>query len=227
MLAAMVAIMGVAGVSRAALYDPGFTGNVKTAQWTNLGTNGGWASNGFGSSVNWALSPNIGTGVTIQKTSGYAEMATGSIYYSFGSDPFDFTSANTQLVVVDTSPVSGLTTVLLQFEIGNNGTATFYNGVLPRLSYNGGSQEISASVVTTNQVGTVDFGAFTGTIVDYALEFDVGPMGVSSYAIDWTGVDHDTIYAVRVDETDAPTVPEPATASLVGVAAVAVGLRRR
>lgn len=218
-------------------------GNTQSDAWTasslTAAANPGYGS--FPGSGTWPapIQSNVGGDAYLSKisngTGGGPYPASGSMY--FGGFSGDFNVDGGTLSVTDSSPVANLQTVVFQIEIGEASTYDFYNGVLPTLSYNGGSQMLTANYVSLSQVfnGTVEMP--TGTeplyINTWGLQWDLSGISeeITAFSISFTGVQHAQLYSMRLDQSDTFTqaVPEPSTYALF---AIAVGfmcwhLRRR
>lgn len=202
--------------------------------WTSslsAGQNPGYPSfPGSGSWNNPIVSKQGSTGhdAALSKIAGNAFPSGSSLY--FGS----FTTSGDVLggtVSVSDNTPSGLTNVVFQIEIGEQGGYDFFNGVLPVLNYNKGSQALEADSHTIlHQIDDGTFDAPTGPepiyINSYLLQWDLSGITdpITSFSIDFSGVIHSQVYALRLDQS---VVPEPATAGLLAGAAGLLMLRRR
>lgn len=141
------------------------------------------------------------------------------------------------LRVSDAAPLIGVRTVVFQIEINNPFGHSFYNDVLPVLSFT--AEGGLTSGVTASYVAMVDSEPaepFMGNEVTrdtWALQWDL-PEGVTEFSIDWSSVQHAQIYALQLDQGTGvaqgsvlpPAVPEPTTLALA-VAGALVAVRRR
>ena len=159
--------------------------------------------------------------------------ASGSIYYGgFSGDP---NIDGGKLSVTDTTPLAGIANIVFQIQIGEAATHDFYNDVLPTLKYNGTT---AAGTPTTKVIekyfnGTVTMptGEEPLYINTYLMQWDVSSLGpITDFTIDWNGVQHAQVYALRLDQSTAfssVNVPEPGAAGLLSLAAVPLLKRRR
>lgn len=235
-----VASMSLAFTLHAAPVAIDLDGNTQNDGWTNSSLTS--VSAGFGSfpgSSPWPnpIQSNVGGDASLNKTAngtgGGPYPASGSIY--FGGFSGDVNNNGGTLAVTDSTPVANLQTVVFQVEIGEAWTYDFYNGVLPTLSYNGGSQMLAADYISLSQV-------FTGTVTmpsgeeplylnTYGLQWDLSGIGetITSFTISFTGVQHAQLYSLQLDQSDTFTqaVPEPSTYALMALAGAFVCWRLR
>ena len=213
-------------------------GNTQTDGWTSFNS----TSAGFGSfpgSSPWPvpIQSNVGGDATLMKTAngtgGGPYPASASIY--FGGFSGDVNNDGGRLAVTDSTPIANLQTVVLQVEIGEAWTYDFYNGVLPTLSYNGGSQMLTADYISLSQVynGTVTMptGEEPIYINTYGLQWDLSGVSeaITSFTISFNGVQHAQLYSLQLDQSDTMTqaVPEPSTYALMALAGAFVLWRMR
>jgi PEP-CTERM motif len=236
-------------VPGASIVDPGLSGNIDSDVWTNAGLTGA-ANPGYGGFPGTSAWPG-----PIQSSQGgdaglvkVANGAGGGVYpissglYFGGVSSVGNTLGGT-LAVQDATALAGLANVVFQIQIGEALGYDFFNHALPVLSYNGGSQNLAATVwQVTDQTPNGTFpvpGGGTAPIYinTYLLQWDLsGISGITDFSISFSGVQHGQVYALRLDQSDvygnggtAPAVPEPASLALLGcgVAALFVKLRKR
>lgn len=239
---ASIILLGAIGASagsmaHAALIDPALPGNTQYDAWSpisnvefpNRGSfpgGGAWAGGDMGSNAS-------GSGdAVITKVSGNAYVATGSIYFgSFANQPNGYAGT---IAVSDATPVSGLSNLVLQIEIGEANGYDFFNQVLPTLNYNGGGQALAAT--TAQIIDQVQNGTFTNPetneeepifVNTWLLQWNLTGIvdAITSFSIPVNGVHHAQIYAVRLDQSDQ--LPEPASLSLLGAGLVLMMRRLR
>jgi len=243
-------IAGFAGTAAFAgtITDPELAGLTQHDEWTTAGltsaANPGYG--GFPGTGAWpgSIASTEGGDAELFRTAGGVGggplPAGGSLY--FGGFSGDQNTFGGSLSIVDFSPVGGLANVVFQIQIAEALGNDFYDDVLPTLSYNGGSQNLTASYATiTDQVENGTFespvGPQTIYINTHLLQWDLsGISGIADFAINFSAVQHAQIYGMRVDQSDvfaslAPTaaVPEPTSVSLLvcGLAAVLYKTRKR
>lgn len=160
--------------------------------------------------------------------------ASGSIYY--GGFNADLNYDGGKLSVTDITPVAGVKNVVFQIQIGEAWTYDFYNDVLPTLKYNG-SASAGAPAYTTlveqfyNGTVAMPTGDEAVYINTWLLQWDVSSLGaISDLTVEWNGVQHAQIYAIRLDQSDefsAVTVPEPGIAGLLSLGLIPLMRRKR
>ena len=161
------------------------------------------------------------------KIAGSAYPGSASIYSGGMSSEANHYGAS--FTVADATPVANLANVVLQIEIAPNAGFDFFDGTLPILNYNGGSQAIEATLagITGTDVG----GSFGGSTTDtnlYLLQWDLSSEGgISDFEITFSNVQHAQIYAMQLDQSDsylalpASLVPEPSSTALASIAGLA------
>ena len=238
-----IAGVSLAFTAYAAPIPIALSGNTQNDGWTNpaltAAANPGYGS--FPGSGAWPapIQSNVGGDAYLSKvsngTGGGPYPASGSIY--FGGFSGDANVNGGTLSVTDATPLANLQTVVFQIEIGEASTYDFYNGVLPTLSYNGGTQFLTADYVSLSQVfnGTVEMPTGTEPIYinTYALQWDLSGISetISTFSISFSGVQHSQVYSMQLDQSDTMTqaVPEPSTYALMalGAGVVCWHLRRK
>lgn len=227
-------------VPGASLVNPGLSGNTSFSAWTSLnaGTYPGFGA--FPGTGAWpsSLNPNVAgsgsakLGKVANGAGGGPYVASGSIYFGGFSSTVNFFGGT--LAVSNATPLTNLSNIVFQLQIGEAWTYDLYNHVLPVLSYNGGAQNIAAtySAVTEkydNGTVTMPTGEETVYINTYMLQWDLSALGpISSYSIAFSGVQHAQVYSARVDESDVYSrIPSAGSLALFGVAGLASVRRRR
>lgn len=137
--------------------------------------------------------------------------------------------------VTDTSPVPNLRNVIFQVQIGEAQTHDFFSGLLPTLSYNGGSQNLaSAGDFLIDQFfnGTVTMPTGPEPLYNntYLLQWDLSAIAgtITDFTIAFSGVQHSQVYGMALHQSDiyAP-VPAPSAFALLGLGGLALIRRRR
>jgi len=208
-------------VPGAALVNPGLTGVTEYNGWVGL-TNSNYSGYpmfpGFGP---WGapLGPNqTGSGSAgIYKvsdgTTGGPFPSSSSMY--FGGVTSVINAYGGTLSVTDLSPVAGVKNVVLQIQIGEAWTYDFFNHVLPKLNYNGGTQALaptSAVVIEKYYNGTVEMpsGLEDVYINTYLIQWDLSTLpGITDFSLTFDGAEHAQLYAVQLDQSDTYTVVDP------------------
>lgn len=157
------------------------------------------------------------------KTSGAGYVGNGSIYSSAaGSFSLSSTAAS----------LDDVNTVIFQLDAGLNDTWTNY---IPTLSYNGGSQALTADYTgLTNGNFTSEFGGETIYSSNLLYQWDLGGIGdtITEYVINYDVVAHTQTYALQLDSSEAilsgSVIPESGTYALcAGIVALAGCVVRR
>ncbi|MFT3802091.1 MAG: PEP-CTERM sorting domain-containing protein [Burkholderiaceae bacterium] len=240
------------------------SGDVSNNAWVNLsafpqnGVSGLTGTGGFPGSTMWApqasqVNSSSGSvsaselgGATLNKLSngagGSGAYAAGSSIY-YGGFSAEINNNGGTLAVVDSTPLSGLSTVVLQVGIGEAWGYDFYNHALPTLSLTTASGTTTvASNLRYNDVlekfdnGTVDMptGPEQVYINQYALQWDLsGYSDIQSFSVSFNGVQHAQLYGLTLTQSDTFTqvvaVPEPSVYLMMaaGLGGVAFVARRR
>lgn len=146
------------------------------------------------------------------------------------------------LRILDNAPLFNLRTIVFQIQIGEATGFDFHQPTgFPKLSFNNG---IEANATYTNLVNRFQNGTFpspqTGLdepvyVNTWAYQWNFGPSnGFETLYIDFSGVTHSQVYALRLDGTtvlqSTPVIPEPSTLALLVLAAsglAAYNIRKR
>lgn len=255
----LAAFMGPSSVSAQpmALLDPGIPGNRQYDEWLSANVHGPAAGLPFGSltaganpgypgffNANNAWPAPIGSSAPgsadaflIKVANGAAGApypASGSIYFSgFLSTPH-FNGGT--LAVRDVTPIGNVENIVFQIQMGEAYAYDFLNGTLPTLNYNGGAQALAATgweLAEAFYNGTVEMpdGTQDVFINTYLLQWDVSGLGpISDFEIEFSGVQHAQLYAMRLDQSDeyvslfaTAGVPEPSSLAAVAICAIAAG----
>lgn len=235
-------VLSMAGVAMANTVNPGLAGTtqydgwdgITAANYTGYGTfpgSGAWPAP-IGS--NQSGSGDADLSKVANGSGGGPYLASGGIY----SGGFAFTpnTLGGTLGVSDSTPVANLANVVFQVEISEAFGYDLFNDVLPKLSYNGGSQNLAPSfdtIVERVQNGTFDVpggGTEPLYINTYLVQWDLSALsGITSFSVSFNTVQHSVVSEARLDQSDsysALTVPAPASAALVGIGGL-VAIRRR
>ncbi len=183
-------------------------------------------------------------------TGGGPYPAGGSIY--FGGFSGDINNDGGTLAVYDSTPIVNVKTVTFQFVIGEAWTYDLWNRADPILKVNGVATNGGAGgalptgtpvALTYSEVlerefnGTVEMPSGTENLYNNlrAYQWDLSSIvdPITSFSIEFTGVQHAQLYALQLDQSDAfmnyaawqQPVPEPAT--IVALSAGALALMRR
>ena len=235
--AASLLAAGAAQAGPMALIDPGLSGTTEYSAWTSLRASDypGGGTGGFPGNTMWApLAAQAGdAGATLNKlgngSGGGPYLASSSIY--FGGFSGDINNNGGTLAVVDTAVLDSLDHITFQIQFGEAWTYDFWNGVMPTLSYNGGSQNLASTSYELLEAyfnGTVDMptGPEDVYINTHRLDWDLSGVAdpITSISISFTGVQHAQLYQLRVDQAAfAPAaVPEPASMAMLACGIVPV-----
>jgi len=234
-LLAIAVIAVSAATASATLFDLPLDGNDSTQKWTDL--SGGTLHFGsYPGTANWpspvAAQSGAGT-ASLNKvannggnTSGPYPSSTG-IY--FGGTSTTSNVYGGTLAVSESAPVTNLQTVVLQVDIQEALGYDFYNGAAPRLYLNG--SEVALDATYTLKLQEVPSGTYTPPGETEAqplyrntwlFQWDLsGYSSISSFSIEFDGVEHAYLYSLQLDQTDAAygaaVVPEPSTWSLLAL----------
>jgi hypothetical protein len=238
-------------------YDLG--GTSSSDVWSNLTSQANpGVTSGSPSTNPWLkniASQSGGGDAELSKVDGLAYPAGSSIYF------LSFTNVtNTYggtLMVQDSTPVTGVQTVVFQISIGEANTYDFLDHELPRLTLtlNGGDTLTLAAGYTSlfdqydNGTVSMPSGDETVWINSYALQWDLSNLDLSSLLPDYTGngdieslsiniiaVQHAQLYGLQLDQSSAAysasllpiAVPEPSSCALLGFGALLLaGLFRK
>jgi hypothetical protein len=247
-------IAAAPAASLASFVNPNLSGNTQYDGWddyqsapsdprTNIVASANPGFPGFPGSGAWPAA-GIGSGstgsgdATLHKTTngtgGGPYPASGSIY--FGGFSGAINNNGGTLAVRDATPVAGVENVVFQVQIGEAWTYDFFNGALPTLSFNGGSQNL---VATASQLvdslfnGTVQMptGPEDVFINTHLLQWDLSGLGpITDFTVSFTGVQHAQVYGLRLDQSDSfalVSVPEPTSLAFWAIGALAMTVSRR
>lgn len=164
-------------------------------------------------------------------TGGGPFLASESIYFgSFQQVP---NALGGTLQIFESAPILDLKTLVFQIQIGEAIGYDFFQPTgFPKVSINGGSYSFATF---TNLVNRFQNGVFpspeTGQdepvyVNTLAYQWNFAPETFNSLSIDFSGVTHSQVYALRVDGTDVlqstPVIPEPSTFGLLAISAIAL-----
>ena len=204
----------------------GSGGTNRTSGWSGVNNQNYSGYGSFPGNQPWPSPIRANQGITnptLNRTAGSPSgggpfLATDSIYFgNFAQVP---NALGGTLRLSDTNPLSNLRTVLFQIQIGEaTGYDFFSPSGFPKLSLNGGTSTFSGF---TNLVNRYQNGVFpspeTGLdepvyVNTWAFQWNLGSTPATSYTIDFSGVTHSQVYALRLDTTslvyNTPVIPEP------------------
>ncbi|WAC19149.1 hypothetical protein OVA24_18135 [Luteolibacter sp. SL250] len=236
---AITTLVGAGVTGDPFLTSPGAAG---TSTWNDLNASalpgyGGFP--GFGAWPSPISSQGAGdNSASLTKVSGAAYPASGSIY--FGGTLLTPNTNGAQLSVNDSTPVSGLTTIVFQIQFGEAMGYDFYNNVEPVLSFTAGAQGGTSVAATYSGVisrfdnGTFDPGTgpeplYTNT---YGFQWDLSGITepITGFNITFNGVQHSSLYGMKLEQFDqnpgGSLIPEPSFALLGGLGGLLL-LRRK
>jgi hypothetical protein len=162
-------------------------------------------------------------------TGGGPFLASESIYFgNFAQVP---NALGGTLRISNSSGITNLRTLLFQIQIGEATGYDFFSPTgFPKLTLNG----ITYNATFTNLVNRFQNGVFpspeTGKdepvyINTWAYQYNLTNNGFANYHIDFSGVTHSQVYAMRWDGTSVlqgQVIPEPSTLGLLTLAAAGV-----
>lgn len=190
------------------------------------------ANYNVGSSQNttiWTTLNNTNPSLTPDAGSSTGSMTIGAPGYQASVGTYSF-STDYSITVNQTSTFD-LQTAVLQVDIAMNPAYTLPYGTGPLLSYNGGTQNLAASLFTTNgtELRNTSFGPMNYTGGAWQWDLSGITEDITSLTITMPVSVHSSISAVRVDSgsSNLAVVPEP---SMLGLSLLGGGLlvaRRR
>jgi hypothetical protein len=235
----LMTILAVA-LSNAQIIDVNFGtgGTNRSSGWVGVNNQNYTGYGSFPGSAPWPSPIRANQGITnptLNRTAGSPSgggpfLATDSIYFgSFSQVP---NALGGTLRLSDTNPLSNLRTVVFQIQIGEAlGFDFFSPSGFPKLSLNGGTSTFASF---TNLVNRYQNGVFpspeTGQdepvyVNTWAYQWNLGSTPATSYNIDFSGVTHSQVYALRLDTTslvyNTPVIPEPSVLGYIFFALVA------
>lgn len=238
-------------------FDPGLTGTASSSSWLNVRMNGSVSIADGGTGVVHAVGSFPGSGPfvpiaaqvgdstaqlikTANGTGGGPYVAGDSIYYGGFSGAFN-NPGGTMAVTVP-NPIADLSTLVFQVQIGEAWTYDFLDHALPVLSYTtsaGTVNDVAAdfsSIISKIANGTVSMPSGPEPIFfnTHALQWDLSAVvdPITSFNVSFQGVQHAQLKGLRLDQgsdsfTGVNLVPEPTSAALGLMGAVALLIRRR
>lgn len=221
------------------IVDVNFSGGGSTtySAWSNINSFNYFGYGSFPGNQPWPapIEANEGSPIpTLNRiagspTGGGPFLASESIYFgSFTQVP---NALGGTLRISDSLPLFDFKTIVFQIQIGEATGFDFYQPTgFPKLSINGTT---AVNATYTNLVNRFQNGVFpspeTGQdepvyVNTWAYQWNVpSPPAFDNYEIDFSGVTHAQVYALRLDSTSVlqstPVIPEPSTLGLLALAA--------
>lgn len=217
----------------------GLHGATSKDRWTDLTSINHPGYPGFPGSGAWP-SPIVSNGsaagaASLDKAAGNAALLSTSLY--FGANSNVVNGFGGSLRVTDATPLAGLKTVVFQLEIGEANGYDLLNRQAPSLTVNGSGvtlNPIGVAVLGRKQNGTFIAPDNTEspvylTLYGYQYDLSAATGTISSYALNFSGVQHAQVYAMQLDASNVAEAgsvlpaPEPATWALLA-SGLALGL---
>jgi hypothetical protein len=227
-------LLAFTSISNAQIIDVNFSGGGTTSYsaWSNVNAFNYSGYGSFPGNQPWPSPITATEGSTTASlnriagspTGGGPFLASESIYFgNFAQVP---NALGGTLQVFDNAPLFNLKTLVFQIQIGEATGFDFYQPLgFPKISINSGSY---SSATFTNLVNRYQNGVFpspeTGQdepiyINTWAYQWNFTTNGFDTLAIDFSGVTHSQIYALRMDGTsvfqNTPVIPEPSIYALL------------
>jgi hypothetical protein len=239
----ILCVLMLAGWSQAQIIDVNFNGGGTTSYsaWSNVNAFNYSGYGSFPGNAPWPspIAANQGSSIpTMNRVSGSPTgggpyPASDSIYFgNFAQVP---NALGGTLRLSNSAPLFNLKTLVFQIQIGEATGFDFFQPTgFPKISINGGSYSFSTY---TNLVNRYQNGTFPSPETDedepvyvntWAYQWNFSDSPINSYAIDFSGVTHSQIYALRLDGTSVlqnnQVIPEPSTYALIIVATLGIFL---
>ena len=206
-LASLFALLFSTPLHAAVITQMTLPGSQDTTVWNSLGRG------------NVGMAPAAGTGAVAVQAPGYQA---GVGLYSYSTD---YSATITQASSFD------MQTVIFQADLAPNPEFPLPFSGGPLLSFNGGAQNLAASYfqILGTEIRNTSFGLQTYS--GAAWQWDLSGLGetINSVSVRQPFSVHTTVAGLRIDSGSSflQAVPEPSSAILASLAAVAIACRRR
>ena len=231
----IILLLGVVNYASAQIVDVNFSGSGTTSfsAWSNVNSFNYPGYGSFPGNQPWPApipatqgsTNSILNRITGSPTGGGPFLASESIYFgSFAQIPNSFGGT---LRLSNNFSLTNLKTLIFQIQIGEaTGYDFFIPSGVPKLTFNG---NLYYNAVFTNLVNRYQNGVFpspeTGEdepvyVNTWAYQWNItNDLYITNYAVDFSGVTHSQVYAMRWDSTsilqNTPVIPEPSTLGLL------------
>lgn len=206
-LASILALLFSTPLHSAVMVDMALPGSQATIVWSSLGR------------TNVGMVPAAGTGAVAVQAPGYQA---GAGLYSYSTD---YSATVTQ------ASIFNVHTVIFQADLAPNPDFPLPFSGGPLLSFNGGTQNLAASYfqILGTESRMTSFGPQTYS--GAAWQWDLSGLGetINSVSVRQPFSVHTTVAGLRIDSGSSfvQMIPEPSSALLASLAAVALACRRR
>ncbi|MEO0795583.1 MAG: PEP-CTERM sorting domain-containing protein [Verrucomicrobiota bacterium] len=200
----------LSGSTAFATLNIGLPNGSTTESWSDLNSTNYTVEDGYNTIGNFdagwstAIASDTGT-ATFDKLAGTNGYPASSSIYNFEDFAPPFSEPGVYFIT-EASPIAGLETVVFQ-------TDTVFSDPFPQLpvlSYNGGSQELSADLTDTT-VGGFNFAGDQSQ--NLSFQWDLSSVGesITDFVIQWQSPNHTANFQMQLDQGDTfvGVIPEP------------------